>query len=88
MRTLRLFACLAATLAVAGGVHAQSSREAQRKLERMQHELQDVAAQRRQIAGQRTDATRQLRVGFMITSYSSPSDTKSVVLVTWPVRRS
>ena len=61
MRATRLFACALTTLVLAAGVHAQSSRDAQRRLERAQHELKDVAAQRRRIADQRGDATRQLR---------------------------
>jgi len=40
---------------------AQGSREAQRKLERVQRELKDVARERRKIEGQRGDASRQLR---------------------------
>jgi len=63
MRLLRAFAivafCFAAT--VATPVAAQSSREAERKLEKIQRELKSVADERRKIEGQRGDASRQLR---------------------------
>ena len=42
-------------------VVAQSSREAERKLDRIKRELKDVAAERRQIEGQRSAASRELR---------------------------
>ena len=42
-------------------VVAQSSREAERKLDRIKRELKDVAAERRQIEGRRSDASRELR---------------------------
>ena len=42
-------------------VAAQSSREAQRKLDKINRELKDVAAERRQLEGKRGDASRQLR---------------------------
>jgi septal ring factor EnvC (AmiA/AmiB activator) len=63
MRLLRAFAivafCLAAALATP--VVAQSSREAERKLEKIQRELKAVADERREIEGQRGDASRKLR---------------------------
>ena len=40
---------------------AQSSREAERKLDRIKRELKDVAAERRAIEGRRSDASRELR---------------------------
>jgi septal ring factor EnvC (AmiA/AmiB activator) len=61
---LRGFALIAAllTVAVVGDVQAQkSTREAQRKLEKINRELKDVAAERRKLEGQRGDASRQLR---------------------------
>jgi len=48
-------------LAAVSPAHAQSSREAQRKLDRINRELKDVAAERRKIEGKRGDASRQLR---------------------------
>ncbi|MDB6163708.1 MAG: putative peptidase protein [Xanthomonadaceae bacterium] len=58
----RRYAGIATLLVLAiGCASAQSSREAQRKLERIQREIKDVASQRQQIAGQRSDASRQLR---------------------------
>lgn len=63
MRT-RLLPLLLLAL-VAGGcvadAQAQGSREAQRKLERVQRELKDVARERRKIEDQRGAASRQLR---------------------------
>jgi septal ring factor EnvC (AmiA/AmiB activator) len=56
-----LAVCALTLLLATGTVDAQSSRDTQRKLERVQRELKDVASQRRQIAGQRSDASRQLR---------------------------
>ncbi len=41
--------------------HAQSSRDAQRKLEKVNRELKEVAAERRKIEDRRGDASRQLR---------------------------
>lgn len=66
MRSLRAFviAGLAATLLaapVATPVVAQTSREAERKLETIKRELQSVAAERRKLEDQRGDASRQLR---------------------------
>ncbi len=63
VRLLRAFAivafCLAAALATP--VVAQSSSEAERKLEKIQRELKAVADERREIEGKRGDASRQLR---------------------------
>ena len=42
-------------------VAAQDSRDAERKLEKIKRELTSVAAERRQLEGQRGDASRQLR---------------------------
>ncbi len=55
-------ACTIALLAFAiGTAGAQSSRDTQRKLDRVKRELKDVAAERRRIEGQRSDASRELR---------------------------
>jgi septal ring factor EnvC (AmiA/AmiB activator) len=55
-------AALALTLASAAiPVAAQNSREAERRLEKVQSELKEVAAERRRIEGERGEATRQLR---------------------------
>ncbi|WP_417472200.1 murein hydrolase activator EnvC family protein [Luteimonas mephitis] len=55
-------AVLASVLAgVVVPAQAQSSRETQRKLEKVNKELKAVAAERRQIEGKRGDASRQLR---------------------------
>lgn len=48
-------------LAAAGTVGAQSSREAEKKLERVRTELKNVAAERRRLEGQRGEASRKLR---------------------------
>ena len=71
MRTSRLptrtvaravaLAAVAAALLLALPLSAQDSREAERKLERIRGELKSVAAERRQLEGQRGDASRQLR---------------------------
>jgi septal ring factor EnvC (AmiA/AmiB activator) len=47
--------------AIAPDAGAQSSREAERKLERVRKELKDVARERRRLEGQRGDASKQLR---------------------------
>lgn len=62
-RRIALGALLLAVAAFTGmsQADAQSSRDAQRRLERIQRELQTVATQRRQIQGQRQDATHDLR---------------------------
>jgi septal ring factor EnvC (AmiA/AmiB activator) len=52
---------LAAGLTLAAPAFAQSSREAERKLEKIQKELKSVSAERRKIEGQRGSASRQLR---------------------------
>jgi septal ring factor EnvC (AmiA/AmiB activator) len=59
---LRALALLAA-LSVAGAALAQQtgSREAQRRLEKVQRELRDVAAERRRLESQRGAASRELR---------------------------
>lgn len=55
-------AALALTLAWAAlPAAAQNGREAERRLEKVQSELKEVAAERRRIEGQRGEATRQLR---------------------------
>ncbi|MCJ0826484.1 peptidoglycan DD-metalloendopeptidase family protein [Luteimonas sp. 50] len=50
-----------AALLLAFVAGAQSSRDAQRKLDKAQRELKAVAAERRKIEGQRGDASKQLR---------------------------
>jgi len=52
---------LAVALLLAMPVAAQESRDAERKLEKIKRELTSVAAERRQLEGQRGDASRQLR---------------------------
>ncbi|MGN7726885.1 murein hydrolase activator EnvC family protein [Luteimonas sp. 22616] len=47
--------------AVIAPAQAQSSRDTQRKLEKVNKELKEVAAERRKIEGRRGDASRQLR---------------------------
>ncbi|MFT3763713.1 MAG: peptidoglycan DD-metalloendopeptidase family protein [Pseudoxanthomonas sp.] len=54
-----MLALALATLAPA--VSAQDTREAQRKLEKLRGELKSIAAERREIEGQRGDASRKLR---------------------------
>ena len=44
-----------------GSANAQSSRETERKLERVNRELKSVAAERRKLEGQRGEASRELR---------------------------
>jgi septal ring factor EnvC (AmiA/AmiB activator) len=48
-------------LLATAGVHAQGSREAEKKLERVRAELKNVAAERRALEGRRGEASRQLR---------------------------
>ena len=57
----RVRAVAIAALLVAMPVAAQDSRDAERKLEKIKRELTSVAAERRQLEGQRGDASRQLR---------------------------
>ena len=52
---------LALAVLVAGPVLAQSSKEAERKLQKLRTELKDVAQERRTLEGQRGQASRQLR---------------------------
>jgi len=52
---------VAAGLALAAPAFAQNSREAERKLEKIQSELKSVSAERRKIEGQRGSASRKLR---------------------------
>lgn len=59
MRIAAALACL--LLVCVASTHAQNSREAERKLERINRELSAVAAERRKLEGQRGDASRQLR---------------------------
>ena len=56
-----LLAALLAPVLVLPQAQAQSSRETARKLEKVQRELKDVAAERRKIEGRRGDASRKLR---------------------------
>src|SRR3546814_3418811 len=46
---------------VPAAVQAQSTGDTQRKLEKVNRELKEVAAERRKIEGRRGDASRQLR---------------------------
>jgi len=57
----RVFALAALLAAFAAPAAAQSKGETERKLESVKRELNQVAAERRQIEGQRGDVTRQLR---------------------------
>lgn len=62
MSRLRLLALVILLLAPCGvSLHAQDSRDAQRKLEQAQRELKAVAAERRKIEGQRGSASKELR---------------------------
>jgi septal ring factor EnvC (AmiA/AmiB activator) len=61
MRALLAATLLAVVVGAIGNVDAQSSRDTQRKLERIKRELADVAAERRRIEGQRGTASTQLR---------------------------
>lgn len=56
-----VFAIAFATLLAGSGARAQGTSETQRKLEKVQRELKDAAAQRRRTEGQRGDADRALR---------------------------
>ena len=60
-RTGLVVAVALAVLLPAFAASAQSSRDAQRKLDKAQRELKAVAAERRKIEGQRGDASKQLR---------------------------
>jgi septal ring factor EnvC (AmiA/AmiB activator) len=61
MKALIAATVLAVMIGAIGNVDAQSSRDTQRKLERIKRELADVAAERRRIEGQRGAASTQLR---------------------------
>jgi septal ring factor EnvC (AmiA/AmiB activator) len=61
MRALLAATLLAVVVGAIGNVDAQSSRDTQRKLERIKRELADVAAERRRIEGQRGTASTPLR---------------------------
>jgi septal ring factor EnvC (AmiA/AmiB activator) len=61
MRRAATLALVLFGLFLAGTVQAQSSREAERRLQRVKRELSTVAAERRSLEGQRGDASRQLR---------------------------
>lgn len=61
MRALIASVLLVAALFAAGATGAQSSRDAERKLDRIKRELKDVAAERRRIEGERGAASTQLR---------------------------
>jgi septal ring factor EnvC (AmiA/AmiB activator) len=56
---------------VVGVAGAQSSRDTERKLDRIKRELKDVASERHQIEGQRSDASRQLRAADEQLGHSS-----------------
>ena len=65
-------ACAVATcLFAVGSAPAQDARDAQHKLDQVKRELKDVAADRRRIEGQRSDATRQLRAADEQLGHSS-----------------
>jgi len=61
VRLLRALLVVAALLEVALPAGAQSTSDTQRKLDRAKKELDDVAAERRRIEGQRGEAARNLR---------------------------
>jgi septal ring factor EnvC (AmiA/AmiB activator) len=61
VRLLRALLVVAALLAIALPAGAQSTSDTQRKLDRAKKELDDVAAERRRIEGQRGEAARKLR---------------------------
>lgn len=63
MKVLRLLVAVALLWSLASPVPAQQTtgREAQRRLETVQRELKDVAAERRRLEGQRGAASRELR---------------------------
>jgi len=61
VKLLRALLVVAALLAVALPAPAQTTRDTQRKLDRAKKELDDVAAERRRIEGQRGEAARNLR---------------------------
>jgi septal ring factor EnvC (AmiA/AmiB activator) len=61
MKALIAATVLAVVIGAIGNVDAQSSRDTQRKLERIKRELKDVAAERRRIEGERGAASTQLR---------------------------
>ncbi|WP_440138111.1 murein hydrolase activator EnvC family protein [Stenotrophomonas maltophilia] len=60
-RCLLLGMALALALPVPGSAQTSSTREAERKLQKLRNELKGVAQERRQIEGQRGQASRQLR---------------------------
>jgi septal ring factor EnvC (AmiA/AmiB activator) len=61
MRLARACVLLVLFALLAGGVQAQNSREAERKLAKVNQELKSVAAERRKLEGQRGEASRDLR---------------------------
>jgi len=62
---------VAACVFAIGSAPAQDARDAQHKLDQVRRELKDVAAERRRIEGQRSDATRQLRAADEQLGHSS-----------------
>jgi septal ring factor EnvC (AmiA/AmiB activator) len=58
---LAWFAVLVAGLSLVAPAPAQTSREAERKLERVRSELKSIAQERRKLEGERGNASRQLR---------------------------
>jgi len=62
---------MAACVLAAGAAPAQDARNAQHQLDQVKRELKDVAADRRRIEGQRSDATRQLRAADEQLGHSS-----------------
>lgn len=61
VRAMATVLLAAIALAWTASASAQSSRDTERKLDRVKRELRDVAAERRKLEGQRGDASRQLR---------------------------
>ena len=66
-----LAVAMAACVLAAGAAPAQDARNAQHQLDQVKRELKDVAADRRRIEGQRSDATRQLRAADEQLGHSS-----------------
>ena len=68
---LRLAAAVAICVFAIASAPAQDARDAQHRLDQVKRELKDVAADRRRIEGQRSDATRQLRAADEQLGHSS-----------------
>jgi murein hydrolase activator len=76
-RTATLAFTIALLAFALGAANAQSSRDTQRKLDRIKRELRDVAAERRKIEGQRSDASKQLRAADEQLGHSSRALTRT-----------